>query len=168
MILGLISDSHDDVESLERVLELFQRFGIDELIHLGDLISPFSLDPILSSGIPFRILRGNNDAEVLPALRSVEGGGTYYQSPVEVDLDGAKLLLFHGFGDSELTKFTAVSLASSGRFDFVLYGHTHEVHIEEIGDTLVVNPGELCGKLSGRRTAALLYTEAKKAEILDL
>ncbi|MEM2810730.1 MAG: metallophosphoesterase family protein, partial [Candidatus Korarchaeum sp.] len=72
------------------------------------------------------------------------------------------------FGDSELTKFTAVSLASSGRFDFVLYGHTHEVHIEEIGDTLVVNPGELCGKLSGRRTAALLYTEAKKAEILDL
>lgn len=168
MILGVISDSHDDVESLERVLELFQRFGIDELIHLGDLISPFSLDPILSSGIPFRILRGNNDAEVLLALRSVERGGIYHQSPVEMDLDGAKLLLFHGFGDSELTKFTAISLASSGRFDFVLYGHTHEVHVEEIGDTLVVNPGELCGKLSGRKTAALLDIEAKKVEVLDL
>ncbi|MCS7102561.1 MAG: metallophosphoesterase [Candidatus Korarchaeum sp.] len=168
MILGVISDSHDDVESLERVLELFQRFGIDELIHLGDLISPFSLGPILSSGIPFRILRGNNDADVLVALKSIEGGGIYHQSPVEVDLDGTKLLLFHGFGDSELTKFTAISLASSGRFDLILYGHTHEVHVEEVGETLITNPGELCGKLSGRRTAALLDTELKKVEILDL
>ncbi|RDD54267.1 MAG: metallophosphoesterase [Candidatus Korarchaeota archaeon NZ13-K] len=168
MILGIISDSHDDVESLERALELFQRFGVDELIHLGDLISPFSLDPILNSGIPFRVLRGNNDAEVLVALKILEGGGTFHPSPVEVDLGGASFLLFHGFGDSELTKFTAISLAGSGRFDFILYGHTHEVHVEEIGETLVINPGELCGKLSGRKTAALLDTEAKKVEIFDI
>lgn len=168
MLLGVISDSHDDVEYIERAMELFQRFGIDELIHLGDLISPFSLEPILISGIPFRVLRGNNDTDVLVALKSVERGGIYHQSPVEVELNGAKLLLFHGFGDNELTKFTAVSLASSGRFDFILYGHTHEVHVEEVGETFIVNPGELCGKLSGRRTAALLDTELRKVEILDL
>lgn len=168
MILGIISDSHDDVESLERALELFQRFGIDELIHLGDLISPFSLDPIVRSGIPFRILRGNNDAEVIVALRSAEGGGTFHASPVEIDLGGAKSLLFHGFGDGELTKFAAISLASSGRFDLVLYGHTHEVHVEEVGETLIVNPGELCGKLTGRKTAVLLDTEEKEVEVLDL
>lgn len=168
MILGVMSDSHDDVDSIERAIEIFQRMGVDEVIHLGDLISPFSLDPIVSSGIPFRIVRGNNDAEVLLAIRSLERGGIFHPSPAEIDYDGTRLLIFHGFGDKELTKFTAISLASSGRFDLVFYGHTHEVHVEEVGETLILNPGEVCGVLTGRKTVALVDTEAKKVEVIDL
>ncbi|MCC6028661.1 MAG: metallophosphoesterase [Candidatus Korarchaeum sp.] len=167
MLIGVMSDSHDDVESIERALEIFQRIGVDEIIHLGDLISPFALIPILNSGIPFRILRGNNDSEVLVALMSNEGG-IYHPSPVELEINGKRFLIFHGFGEKDLTKFVAISLARSGRFDFILYGHTHEVHVERVNEALVVNPGETCGKLSGRRTIAVVDTEEKKVEILDL
>lgn len=168
MLLGVMSDSHDDVDSIERAIEIFQRMGVDEIIHLGDLISPFSLDPLIGSGIPFRLMRGNNDAEVLVALKSLEGGGIFHPSPVEIDFNGTRLVMFHGFGDKELTKFTAISLASSGRFDLIFYGHTHEVHVEEVGEAFVLNPGETCGKLTGRKTIALVDTETKNIEILDL
>jgi len=168
MLIGVISDSHDDTESIERAMEIFQRIGVDEVIHLGDLISPFALIPILNSGIPFRILRGNNDSEVLVALMSTSEGGIYHPSPVELEINGKKLLIFHGFGEKDLTKFVAISLARSGRFDFILYGHTHEVHVEEVNGTFIVNPGEACGKLTGRRTIATVDTEEKKIEILDL
>ncbi len=167
-MVGIISDSHDDLESIERAMEIFQRMGVDEIIHLGDLISPFSLRPIINSGIPFRLLRGNNDAETLTALTTVENEGAYYSGPVETLLAERKALLFHGFGSKELTRLTAVQLARSERFDFVLYGHTHEIHVEEIGETMIINPGESCGKLTGRKTAAILETGEKSVEIVEL
>lgn len=168
MLVGLISDSHDDLESLERALEIFQRMGVDEIIHLGDLVSPFSLKPILDSGIPFRLLRGNNDAEALTIVMTLENDGIYYPGPAEVLLGEKRALLFHGFGSNELTRFAATHIAISGRFDFVIYGHTHDVHVERVGEALIINPGESCGKLTGRRTAAILETEERRVEIFDL
>ncbi len=168
MLVGIISDSHDDLESIERAVEIFQRMSVDEIIHLGDLISPFSLNPIINSGIPFRLLRGNNDAETLTTISTLENDGLYYSGPVEITLSEKKALIFHGFGSKELTKLSAIQLARSGKFDFVLYGHTHEVHVEKVGDTLVINPGESCGKLTGRKTAAILETGERSVEILNL
>jgi len=168
LLVGIISDSHDDLESIERAVEIFQRMGVDEIIHLGDLISPFSLKPIINSGIPFRLLRGNNDAEALTTISALENEGAYYPGPVEVLLSEKKALLFHGFGSKELTKLSAIQLAKSRKFDFVLYGHTHEVHVEEVGDALVINPGESCGKLTGRRTVAILETGERSVKVLDL
>lgn len=168
MFVGLISDSHDDLESLERAVEIFQRAGVDEIIHLGDLVSPFSLKPILNSGIPFRLLRGNNDAETLVTVTTLENEGVYYSGPTKVLLGGKNALIFHGFGSKELTELIAVQIAKSDRFDFVIYGHTHEAKVERIGRALVINPGESCGKLTGRRTAAILDTGERSVEILDL
>ncbi len=168
MLVGILSDSHDDLDSLERAVEILQRAGIDEIIHLGDLISPFALKPIINSGIPFRLLRGNNDAESLVTMMVLESGNTYYSSPTEIELGGKKALIFHGFGSKDLTKFIAVQAASSGKYEFVLYGHTHEIHIEKIGSSIVVNPGEVCGKLTGRKTIVILDTREKDVEIMDL
>ncbi|MCD6243623.1 MAG: metallophosphoesterase [Candidatus Korarchaeota archaeon] len=167
-MVGVISDTHDDIDSLERAVELFQRFGVDEIIHLGDLVSPFTLKPIISSGIPFRILRGNNDAEALLVTTVLENGGIYYTAPVELELGGLKSLMFHGFGSKELTKKVALRMAESSEYELILYGHTHELHLEEINGSLIFNPGESSGKLTGRRTVAILDTIEKEVEIIDL
>jgi len=39
--------------------------------------------------------------------------------------------------------------------------------IEKRGRTLVVNPGECCGYLSGKRTVALVDTETMNAELME-
>ena len=168
LLVGVLSDSHDDIGSLERAIEILQRTGVDEIIHLGDLVSPFSLKPIINSGIPFRLLRGNNDAESLVTIMTLENNAKYYPSPAEIELGERKALIFHGFGSKDLTKFIAVQAASSGKYEFVLYGHTHELHIEEVDSSIIINPGEVCGKLTGRKTIVILDTREKDVEVIDL
>jgi predicted phosphodiesterase len=52
--------------------------------------------------------------------------------------------------------------------DFLIYGHTHKSDIRRAGRTLIINPGEAGGWLSGRCTAVVLDPESREAEILSL
>jgi predicted phosphodiesterase len=35
-------------------------------------------------------------------------------------------------------------VAPHPRADLIISGHTHRVHVERVGDALIVNPGALC------------------------
>jgi len=59
------------------------------------------------------------------------------------------------------------SLVKSGLFDIIVRGHTHRAEVIE-GKTLVANPGEVCGYLSGRQTVAMLDLAKLRAEIIKL
>jgi putative phosphoesterase len=50
----------------------------------------------------------------------------------------------------------------------VVHGHTHETRVCREGNTLVINPGEVCGYLSGRPTIALLDTDAMDVRVVSL
>ena len=80
-----------------------------------------------------------------------------------INVGGKRIALLHGH-EAELLDFTI----SSGYFDYVVYGHTHEVRLEEVRGTLVINPGETCGYLSGRATIALLEPLTGEVKIYDL
>jgi len=58
-------------------------------------------------------------------------------------------------------------VVESGRYDLVVTGHTHERKISDSG-TVTVNPGELCGYLSGEMTMALLDTDRMECEFVSL
>jgi putative phosphoesterase len=60
------------------------------------------------------------------------------------------------------------SLAASGRFDLVVYGHTHTPEVRTVGGTLVVNPGKAARLHKGRATAAILDTGTMEAQVVDL
>ncbi|HIE24086.1 MAG TPA: metallophosphoesterase, partial [Candidatus Korarchaeota archaeon] len=78
-----------------------------------------------------------------------------------------EILAFHGFGSLSLTEKVARVLADCGEYDVVLFGHTHSPVVEKRG-SLLVNPGEASGKLTGRKTAALVDLENLEAEIVEL
>ena len=50
------------------------------------------------------------------------------------------------------------ALAKSGLYDVVVRGHTHKTEIKK-DDAVIVNPGEVCGYVSGDRTVVLLDPE---------
>ena len=50
----------------------------------------------------------------------------------------------------------------------VVCGHTHEPSVKSEGTSLLVNPGECCGWVSGRSTIAIADTESRTAEIISL
>ena len=81
----------------------------------------------------------------------------------ELCADGLKIALLHGH-EEELLR----SLVSSGAYDVAVHGHTHEAKAERSGDTLVINPGEVCGYLTGKCTIALLDTVTREARIAHI
>jgi putative phosphoesterase len=159
MIIGVMSDSHDNLPLVEKAVALFVRRGVEHILHAGDIVAPFSLMPIIESGIPFQGVLGNNDGEVPLLLERSKGA--IQPAPRRLVVDDKQILLqhFHHFVEE---------IALSGKFDVVVYGHTHEVDNRVLGKTLLLNPGECCGLLTGKPSVALLDTDAIEAEIVYL
>ena len=64
---------------------------------------------------------------------------------------------------------TIDALADSGSFDIILSGHTHSLSNKKLENgILVINPGELCGYLTGKSTFAIIDTEKMESEIIEL
>jgi len=51
---------------------------------------------------------------------------------------------------------------SSGLYDYVFFGHTHEVVFRQHGKTLIINPGEACGWVRGIASCVLLEPDSNK------
>jgi len=76
---------------------------------------------------------------------------------------GRRIALLHGHEDALLR-----SLITHGCYDVVVHGHDHKVKVEKRGSTLVVNPGEVCGYVSGRSSFGILDTDRLEVDIHDL
>jgi putative phosphoesterase len=60
------------------------------------------------------------------------------------------------------------ALAQSETYDVVCFGHSHEDELTRHGDTLVVNPGEIFGGLTGQSTFVIYDCESAEAELVEL
>lgn len=140
MILGLVSDSHDNVALCEKVAAFFRERHVDQVFHLGDVTGEDALAAF--DGLPLVTLRGNNDDE-LPRLPT-----TWQQ-----EFAGVKVAATHGHLRDEMTRLMADA-------DVLLHGHTHRRRAEREGTCLVVNPGALYRTWT--KTCALLELPSKK------
>ncbi len=168
MLVGVVSDTHDYIRGARLAARLFVEHGVELVIHLGDIVAPFTLRAMREAGVKRLIaVYGNNDGEKL-LLRQVAGnlGFEIHEWPYILELGGVKLALIHGYGSPEYTRRIVEALAPG--VDILLYGHTHEARVERIEDTLVLNPGEGCGCLTGRVTAAILDVSRREATIHTL
>ena len=67
-----------------------------------------------------------------------------------------------GIGKRTLTE------PSGGGFDVIVRGHTHRSSISHENDMLVINPGEVCGYVSGTNSLGFLDTEKRFAWLCEL
>lgn len=160
MIVGLLSDTHDRLDMLARALEAFRARGASLVLHAGDWCAPFTVEALNRAGIPYHGIFGNNDGDRL--LLHARSEGRIGRAGTVVELGaGWRALLLHEPDNVEV-------LAAAGFFRLIIHGHDHRPRVEELGSTLVVDPGECCGWLSGKPTAALLDTSSGLAEIIAL
>lgn len=162
MKLGVISDTHDHLAAISEAVEVFNREGIDLLVHAGDFVSPFTSMPFQQLNAQFLGIFGNNDGDkqLLTRYYRENGVGELYGDPYEFEFGSWRIVVTH---KPELVK----PLAASGLYDLVIYGHTHQAVIDAPADrTWIINPGECCGYLSGRKTVALLDLDRGAARLL--
>jgi putative phosphoesterase len=163
MIIGLISDTHDNVPMIKRAIERLKEERVKLVLHAGDYISPFTAKPYSELGVPMIGVFGNNCAET-EALKRVyaEVGADLRGYFAEIERGGLRIALTHGHLKSEMDR------AMSGDYDVVVRGHVHRSSIREENGILVINPGEVCGYVSGSNTVAFLDTEKRFAWISEL
>ncbi len=162
MLLGVVSDTHDDTDAVEAAVETFEDAGADAVVHCGDFVAPFSVTPF-DAGFEFYAVRGNNDGEWALAA-TVDEFGTYLGEMGELTLDGAEVAVYHGTSGPIVD-----ALVDCGSYDYVLHGHTHERGREERDGTVRINPGGLAIEAAPEVPAAvLLDTDTGETEFRDL
>ena len=72
--IAVISDTHDRCPAALPVLLA----AADEIWHLGDVCDPATLVGLEASGVPLRVVRGNNDEHPWPLVLRLERGGRHF------------------------------------------------------------------------------------------
>jgi len=158
--VGILSDSHDHRGAAEGALLLFRAEGVGMVFHLGDVCSPAVLAGYRDLPIPLRGVFGNNDDD-RDGLQEATGGA-FRQGPHIETVDGRKVLLAHSYAQLQ------TELTGQGRFDLVLFGHTHRPLTMHVGTALVLNPGESCGLLRGKCTCAIVDLATMEPRIVEI
>ncbi|MBN1310872.1 MAG: metallophosphoesterase family protein [Anaerolineae bacterium] len=162
MKLGILSDTHDNLENTRRALDVFRQHDVEQIIHCGDITIP----PIVAlfGEWPVVFVFGNLDrghAELAAAVKRLSGTcsiGFEYAG----NLGGSSIAVYHGNDDEYLA-----SLISSSRYDYVFHGHTHRRRDDTVGRTRVINPGALGGR--GRaRSVCVLTLPNGPARFIDI
>jgi putative phosphoesterase len=157
MRIGLVSDTHMSSGVLPRAITTaFQE--VDLIFHTGDLVTLNVLRQ-LEAIAPVTAVQGNMD---MPGVR------LNLPTKTVVEIEGHPIGLIHGHHvpnpDRVLpppTDFEAMHRYLLSEFqgetvDCIIYGHTHQAHIESFQDVLFINPGSATRGNRGQRTVGLL------------
>ena len=163
--IGILGDTHDHIPNLKKAVTLLNREAEQLFLHTGDFISPFVIPVLSDLEGKVKGVYGNNDGdhdllqERCRETRNVSIPGNFF----EIHCEGVRIALLHGH-----EKTLLADLIESGLFDLVVHGHSHRASIGKTGHTLVINPGEVCGYLTGSPTCAVYDTLNDEGRILPL
>jgi putative phosphoesterase len=160
-MVGIMSDSHDNLDRVQRAVGLFNDAGCDLVVHAGDIIAPFTVAKLRGLRCPVKAVYGNCDGEKAGLAQAFEGWGEIHEAPFSFSHAGRRFLLTHL--DGPVDRYLA-----STPCDILVYGHTHKALVQDRNGILLVNPGETGGWLYGKTTVALLDPAAMTAEIVSL
>ena len=149
MIVGLISDTHDNIHLIDRAVKKFNEERVELVLHAGDYIAPFTAQHFKPLKAPLIGVFGNNCAETETLSEDLDAGGL-------------RIALLHGHRRQDVDR------VKQEEYDVVVWGHTHRPAIRKENETLIVNPGEACGYITGTATIAFLDTDRVYAWLSEL
>jgi len=175
--IGVISDTHDDVENVQEAIQIFNKSKADYVIHAGDYVFPGVIKEFKKLNAKLIGVLGNNDGEKNGILKSfIDISGELKGELGEVELEGLKFGVYHGT-DSEIKE----NITRSKKYDILICGHTHRREPQRSGtikdnkDTFVLNPGSahrksvsISGLFDEVGRIILFDTQTKTYEFVDL
>ena len=159
MKIGIISDSHDNVNALKEVTDILKSENIGYILHAGDIVAPFTAKVLEDRGIDYRGVFGNNDGEK-EYMKQITNN-KINSDILEIEIEGKKIFIIH-----DISKVDGIQF--SGYYDLIIHGHTHEIEEKLINNTLVLNPGEIGGWLTGVSSYMVVDLENMSVEQREL
>lgn len=155
--IGIMSDSHDNMDAIKKAVEIFNEENVELVLHAGDIVSPFTAEAFKDLKCDMILIYGNNDGDKLYLRERFKNIGIFYKDPYIANLHGKNIVMTHE---------PNIVDALASKFDIVIYGHTHEKDLKK-DKALIINPGECCGYLTGKRSIAILYPDKMIAKFID-
>lgn len=164
-MIGVLSDSHNNIKNLESALTAFRERGITRLVHCGDVTSPTLLE--MFQGFYVWLVKGNNDYDWMGFRSEARRLGNIHYCGKDADLviDDHRIAACHGDDESLVG-----TLARSGLFEWVFRGHSHRADLDTQGKTWLLNPGALGGRHphGEDRSVAIVNLAAHRAQFMTL
>jgi uncharacterized protein len=157
MRIGVVSDTHNNLANVQRIVEILNAAAVDRVVHTGDVTQAKTMRVLAELDVPLVGVYGNNDEREALAEVAGEAGFEMVEPPLELAWSGRRILVVHDPLDVERWW--------SGH-DVVLHGHDHRRRIERDGCRLVFNPGECAGHLEGRNAIGIVDLRSLETEIL--
>jgi putative phosphoesterase len=168
MKIAVLSDIHDHIDNLDSALSKVKSEGCESVIFCGDFCSPFILLKLLSANLHIYSVFGNNDGDLSSFYKLNKPELIEFCGPSEefgeVTIDNNKIAFCHYPKMGRL-------LARSGEYQAVFHGHTHQAYEEHLGNTLLANPGSVCGIINGKYGSAsfgVYDTSSRKFDLVYL
>ncbi|WP_411766120.1 metallophosphoesterase [Winogradskyella sp. A3E31] len=163
MKIGIYSDIHDNIKNLEKTLNYFLENNIENTFFCGDFCSPIPAKTIGNSGVITYCVFGNGDGDRFTIQNLAFNQFDNLKLNAEyavIELEDKKIAMTH-------YPFYANALAKTGEYNLVLCGHTHEVKIELLNKTTLINPGEIMG-WNGNPTFVIYDLDNCSTEIIKV
>lgn len=128
MKIAIVADTHNNWPNFKKAIEWIMKEKIKLILHCGDICNQETIDEAKKQfNGEIKFVKGNGDYDLdIPDKQ-------------ELEFNSKKIGFVH-FPDY------AKKMAQSGNFDLVFYGHTHRPWDEKVGNTHMINPGELAGQ----------------------
>ncbi len=160
MKIGILSDTHNNIELTEKAISIFEQQSVSLIIHAGDLTSPKMLDLFKGKNCKFVLGNGDIDEEEINARSESLGFGAVKKTN-EFTEAGKRFIVFHG-NDVPLFR----SSVASGKYDYIIKGHTHHFEDYISNNARVINPGSLYG--SDEYSVVILDCEIDKVIFIKI
>lgn len=144
MQIAIISDIHDNIPNLTKVLNYCRENKVEKIICCGDLASLETLD-FLNDNFKGEIffVFGNMDNDYLknyPFKNNSYKNTKIFKYFGETAIQNKQIAFVH-------KPEPAKKLCNSGKYDFVFYGHTHKPWTEIANNCTLLNPGNVANQI---------------------
>ena len=120
MLIGVVSDTHNNINNVKNIIDIFNNENVEIVIHTGDISKVETLKMFTDLKCQLVGVFGNNDRseEGLKEI-SLLNNFNFQEPPLRLNLADKKIAIFH---EPELI---ASYIEEFRDVDLILHGHTH-------------------------------------------
>ena len=158
MKIGVVSDTHNNLKNIDKIISLFNEENVPLVIHTGDITNSNSFGKFARLQSTLVGVYGNNDRREKGLKEIADRNDFSFQEPPKIlNLCNKNIAIFHE--PDPINDF----LLQNESIDIVIHGHTHRYRNEIKKGILFFNPGESAGMNSGSNAIGILDLIAFKA-----
>ena len=160
MRIGIVSDTHNNLKNVARIVELFNTARVDRVIHTGDITQAKTIHAFACLEAPLWGVFGNNDQERDSLEAAIaERGFRFAEPPLELVWHERRIIVVHDprdlDGAVDRRRITSHYTATRTTTDSTVSACS-----------LIFNPGECAGHMEGHNAVGIVDLTSLDAHLL--